>query len=136
MKNKYLNIINTLLVVSIYFSTAISAYATKIPDYILNTIKTELPQASVRFDGLVSLPDGTVYLPVLPSNPKKNPAGKIVSTYPADRKLSQKPEVVLFDSNFALLKVIKNKNGHITVTDTKNIPFIIKTGLFPQDMLF
>ncbi len=135
MKNKYFNIKNIILVVCVYFLTTVSAFATKLPDYIINTLKSELPNAAIRFDGLVSLPDGTVYLPVLPSNPKKNPAGKVVSTYPANKKLSQKPDVVLFDSNFALLKVIKNKNGHITVTDSKNIPFVVKTGIFPQDML-
>ena len=112
-----------------------SSYATKLPAYILQTIKTDLPKADIRFDGLVTLPDGTVYLPVLPSNPKRNPSGKVVSTYPANKKLSQLPDVVLFDSNFALLKVIKTKDGKLTVTDTKNIPFIVKTGLFPQDML-
>ena len=135
MKNKYLNIKNLVLVAVLYCLTTVSAFATKLPDYIIDTLKTELPKASVRFDGLVSLPDGTVYLPVLPSNPKKKPSGKVVSTYPANKKLAQKPDVILFDSNFALLKVIKNKNGHITVTDSKNIPFVVKTGLFPQDML-
>lgn len=119
----------------VYFLTAMSSYATKLPAYILQTIKTDLPKADIRFDGLVTLPDGTVYLPVLPSNPKRNPSGKVVSTYPANKKLSQLPDVVLFDSNFALLKVIKTKDGKLTVTDTKNIPFIVKTGLFPQDML-
>lgn len=119
----------------VYFLTAMSSYATKLPPNILQTLKTDLPKSVVRFDGLVSLPDGTVYLPVLPSNPKKNAVGKVVSTYPSNKKLSQLPEVVLFDSNFALLKVVKNKDGKPTVTDTKNIPFIVKTGLFPQDML-
>lgn len=130
-----INLKNITALVLIYFLTAMSSYATKLPAYILETLKTDLPSASVRFDGLISLPDGTVYLPVLPSNPKKNPSGKIVSTYPANKKLSQRPDVVLFDSNFALLKVVKDKNGRPTVTDTKNIPFIVKTGLFPQDML-
>lgn len=119
----------------VYFLTAMSSYATKLPPNILQTLKTDLPKSVVRFDGLVSLPDGTVYLPVLPSNPKKNAVGKVVSTYPSNKKLSQLPDVVLFDSNFALLKVVKNKAGKPTVTDTKNIPFIVKTGLFPQDML-
>ena len=135
MKKKYLSVKNLFLILVVYCFTTVSAFATKLPDYIINTLNSELPKASVRFDGLVSLPDGTVYLPVLPSNPKKNPAGKVISTYPANKKLSQLPDVVLFDSNFALLKVIKNKNGRITVTDSKNIPFVIKTGLFPQDML-
>ena len=129
------NIKNIAVMALVYCFSAIGAYATKLPPYIVHSIKADLPKASIRFDGLVTLPDGTVYLPVLPSNPKKNPTGKVVTTYPANKKLSQLPEVVVFDSNFALLKVIKNAKGQITVTDTKNIPFIVKTGLFPQDML-
>ena len=129
------NLKNTAVLTLVYCLSAMSSYATKLPDYIVRSIKTDLPKASIRFDGLVSLPDGTVYLPVLPSNPKKKPTGKVVVTYPLNQKLSQLPEVVVFDSNFALLKVIKNAKGQITVTDTKNIPFVVKTGIFPQDML-
>ena len=126
---------NFLLILSVWFLTSMTSYATKLPPYILETLKQELPTAKVRFDGLISLPNGVTYIPVLPSEVKKNPSGKIVSTYPAGKKLSQYPEVVLFDSNFALLKVIKNKNGRPTVTNSKNIPFVLKTGIFPQDML-
>ena len=129
------NLKNIAVLTIVYCLSAMSSYATKLPSYIVKTIKNDLPKASIRFDGLVTLPDGTVYLPVLPSNPKKNPSGAVVTTYPANKKLSQLPEVVVFDSNFALLKVIKNSKGQITVTDTKNIPFVVKTGLFPQDML-
>ncbi|MBS4760679.1 MAG: hypothetical protein KHX03_08300 [Clostridium sp.] len=118
-----------------YLLTSMSAFATKLPDNILQTIKSDLPKASVRFDGLITLPDGTVYIPVLPSNPKRNAVGKVVSTYPANKKLAQLPDVVVFDSNYAFLKVIKTKDGKLTVTASNNIPFIVKTGLLPQDML-
>lgn len=130
-----INLKNLIAFLLVYLLSTMSSYATKLPVDVLQTLKNELPNSNVRFDGLITLPDGTVYLPVLPSNPKKNSVGKIVSTYPSNKKLSQYPDVVLFDSNFALLKVIKNKNGRPTVTDTKNIPFVVKTGLFPQDML-
>lgn len=130
-----INIKNIAVLLLVYCLTAMSSYATKLPPYILQTLKTDLPKASVRFDGLVTLPDGTTYLPVLPSNPKKNPVGQVVKTYPVNKKLSELPDVVVFDSDFALLKVIKNSKGQITVTDTKNIPLTVKTGIFPQDML-
>lgn len=130
-----INMKNIAVLLIVYCMTALSSYATKLPPYILQTLKADLPKANVRFDGLVTLPDGTVYLPVLPSNPKKNPQGKVVMTYPSSKKLSQLPDVVVFDSDFALLKVIKNTKGQITVTDTKNIPLAVKTGIFPQDML-
>ena len=120
------NLKNVAVLTLVYCLSAMSSYATKLPPYIVQTIKTDLPNASIRFDGLVTLPDGTIYLPVLPSNPKKNPSGKVVTTYPANQKLTQHPEVVVFDSNLALLKVIKNSKGQLTVTDTKNIPFVVR----------
>ncbi len=126
---------NLVVIVFVYVLTTMSAFATKLPDSMVQSIKSELPKATVRFDGLISLPDGTVYLPVLPSNPKRNALGKVVSTYPANKKLSQLPDVVLFDSNYALLKVIKSKDGKLSITSPSNIPFVVKTGLLPQDML-
>lgn len=118
-----------------FFAMSSNAFATTLPSNVLETVKSELPNSAVRFDGLISLPDGTIYLPVLPSNPKRNAAGKILTTVPKGKKLSQLPDVVLFDSNFALLKVIKTKDGKLTIPPSKEIPFVIKTGLFPQDML-
>lgn len=126
---------NLFVFVIIYFLSAMSSSATKLPPYVIQTLKNNVPNASVRFDGLVTLPDGTIYLPVLPSNPKKNISGKIISTYPANKNFAQKPDVIIFDSNFAFLRVINEKAGKLTVTDSKNIPFVIKTGIFPQDML-
>jgi len=120
---------------ALFLFTAMSASATTLPPYVVDVLKKEVPNATIRFDGLISMPNGVVYLPVIPSDSKKNPTGKIVVTYPSNKKLSQFPDVVLFDSNFALLKVIKNKAGQVSVTDSKNIPFIVKTGIFPQDLL-
>ena len=49
-------------------------------------------------------------IPVLSTTSDRETKGEIVSTYPAGLTLGQKPEVVLFDNNFALLKVMKLKN--------------------------
>lgn len=136
MKDLFGNSMKKILTLTIaYLMSVISVSATTLPANILQTIKTELPNASVRFDGLVTLPNGTVYLPVLPSNPKRNAQGKLVSTVPSGKKLAQLPDIALFDSNFALLKVIKSKDGKLGIAPSKDIPFIIKTGIFPQDML-
>lgn len=126
---------NLLALVLVYFMTALSSYATKLPPYILQSLKTELPSHSVRFDGLVTLPDGTVYLPVLPSNPLRNPKGIVVLTYPANKKFAQLPDVVVYDSNFAFLKVVKSKDGKLTIPASLNIPMVVKTGVLPQDLL-
>lgn len=130
---KYLSIF--FIVFSLFLVSGLSSVATTLPQKEQEYIKKELPNASIRFDGLVSLSDGTLYLPVLPSNPNKNAKGKIVLTVPSGKRLSQLPDVVLFDTNFALLKVIKTKDGKSTVAQPKDIPLVVKTGLFPQDML-
>lgn len=124
-----------IILATAMFCSGLCAEATILPKDVLETIKKDLPNCSVRFDSLITAKDGTIYLPVIPSNPKKTATGKVVYTFPSNKTLSQKPDVVLFDSDFALLKVIKNANGKYTVTDPKNIPFVVKTGLFPQDML-
>lgn len=118
-----------------YLALTSSAFATKLPDNVLNTIKKEVPDIGVRFDGMITFPDKTVYLPVLPSQVNKSGKGEVAATYPANKKISDKPEVIVFDTNLALLKVIKNKQGKPSFTDTKNIPLGVKTGLLPQDML-
>ena len=131
---KLKNSIKYLATIIIIFATTTITQATTLPVKILETIKKDLPNSTVRFDGLVTTSDGTVFLPVLPSNPKRQYEGKIVQTFPANKNLVDLPELVLFDNDLALLKVLKTKNG-VTITDTKNIPFVVKTGLFPQDML-
>lgn len=131
---KIKNSIKYATVITILFATTMIANATTLPNKVLETIKSNLPNANVRFDGLVTTSNGTVFLPVLPSNPKREYEGKVVLTYPANKKLVDLPEVILFDNDLALLKVIKTNNG-LSITDPKNIPFVVKTGLFPQDML-
>ncbi len=135
MRTYRIGIKKLFMLVAVFLLTSLASYATKLPDAVVQTLKSDLPKASIRFDGLVTLPDGTVYLPVLPSEPKRNASGKVVLTHPADKKLSQLPDVVLFDSNFALLKVVKTGDGKLSVTASNNIPFVVKTGLLPQDML-
>lgn len=125
---------NLFAVLVIYALTINASFATKLPPSIVQYIKSEIPNANVRFDALVSCPNGTLYLPVFPSDTNRATTAKVVETYPAKQRLSNYPEVLLFENNYALLKIIK-KNGKLTVTDSKNIPFIVKTGVLPQDLL-
>ena len=45
---------------------SLCAYATDLPVPITDLVKKTFPKVSIRFDGLIELPDGTQYLPVLP----------------------------------------------------------------------
>lgn len=126
---------NLLCLILVYALTCSGAFATKIPDNVSDYIRKEIPNVAIRFDGLITFPDKTVYLPVIPSKPNKEGKGVVAITYPAGKTLLQKPDVVVFDTNYALLKVLKNKQGRPTFADSNNIPLGVKTGVLPQDLL-
>ena len=54
---------------------------------ILQTIKAELPNSAIRFDGLVTLSNGTIYIPVIPSTLNKEPnKGEIAKSLGTERR--------------------------------------------------
>lgn len=124
-----------LILLLICFGANSCAFATKLPDSVVKYVNQQVPNAAIRFDGLISFPDGTLYIPVLPSDVPKDAKGTVKSTIPAHKQLSQKPNLILFDTNLALLKVIKNDKGKPTVMNPDDMPFVVKTGVLPQDML-
>ncbi len=115
--------------------TASCAVATALPPQVKDFILKENPKASIRFDGLITYEDGTTYLPVIPSYLDKVDSLKISYTYPDKKSFSQSPEVVVFNNNYALLKVFKNPKGILTVTQSQSLPVAVKTGTLPQDLL-
>ena len=42
------------------------ANATQLPQPIVEYLKSKYPNVEIRFDGLIELPDHTIYLPVSP----------------------------------------------------------------------
>jgi len=124
-----------LLVLLLMLSTANISFAAKIPDNIKQTVTSAFPNATYRFDGLITLPDNTLYLPLFPSNFYDDSELKIKYTIPANKQLSDKPDAVVFSNNFVLLKIIKTKNGQNTVVNLPNPPYEIRSGILPQDLL-
>ena len=123
-----------LLLLTLFIFTT-KAYATTLPKNVVDYIRTQVHEATIRFDGLVTFPDNTTYLPLIPA--MENPVDKVSVVYSYPQKaanLSQKPEILVFDNNYVLLKVIKDKNG-VTITKDTNYPITVKTGLLPQDLL-
>ena len=110
------------------------SFATQLPLEVKNYIIQNEPEATIRFDGLITLKDGTFYLPLLPSYEVKNTAFGIKYTYPENKSFNKKPDIVIFSNNFCLLKLIKTKDG-LTVTSLREMPVEIRTGLLPQDLL-
>ena len=119
--------------ISVLLTAPVMAHS--IPQDAVNYIKEQYPKATIRFDSLIVLPDGTEYLPILPSIAQYNAGMGIKVSSPSVKDLKSKPDMVVFDNNFALLKIIKGKNDTRTVKNLKDYPIEIKTGMLPQELI-
>lgn len=124
-----------LLIIMAAILIALPCFAANIPDDIKQFINKDFPNTDFRFDGVITLPDSTVYLPLFPAKILEPENISIKQTYPANKKMSDKPDVLILNNDFVLLKVLKDKNGKKTVYSMTNPPIEIRTGLLPQDML-
>jgi len=124
-----------LLLLAIFIMSCTTSFAAKIPEEVKSYIEKNIPGTDIRFDGVIILPDNTIYLPLFPSLFSDVKTLEIKETYPDDRKLSQKPDIVIFNNDFVLLKVISDGDGHRTVLRQAQPPLQVRTGLLPQDML-
>ncbi len=117
------------------FCISNSVLAAKLPAEIVEFINKSYPGAEIRFDGVIVLPDSTVYLPLYPAPAKDVEVLEVKTSYPANTPFYKKPDIVIFNNDFALLKVITDKRGKKTVLKLDNPPAEIRNGLLPQDML-
>ena len=123
-----------LIMLMMIFSSS-TAFATKLPEDLQNYFSSVFPKTMYRFDGVVILPDSTVYLPLIPAKPVEIEQIEVKSTLPSGKALSNKPEVIIFNNSYVFLKVIPSPNGKKTVLVPDTVPVEISTGLLPQDML-
>ena len=124
-----------LVVLGIFLLLNINVYAAKIPNEVRDYIVKDFPNADIRFDGVIILPSNTIYLPIFPSLFSDIKTLSIKETFPANKNLKQEPDIIIFNNDFALMKVLSDKEGHRTVLHQTNPPLQIRTGLLPQDML-
>lgn len=124
-----------VLVLILMIATATGVFAAKVPDNVKSLVKKDFAKADFRFDGLITLPDGTLYLPLYPALVKKPEVLEIKTTIPAGKTLLDKPDVVILNNDFVLLKILTDQKGRKTVLNIKEPPTEVKTGLLPQDML-
>lgn len=111
------------------------AMASKLPDNLWDYIKMEIPGATQRFDSVIVLPDKNLYIPLYPAQKSTPEEIKIEYAYPKSASLKSLPEVIVFNNNFVLLKVFKDKKGQFSVTTNENLPAKVRLGIMPQDML-
>jgi len=123
-----------LLILSMFVLTSLSGFAVQVPQQVQDYVNKTFPDTNFRFDGAIILPDNTMYLPVFPSKEEKVDNIEIKSVYPLNTTLKNKPDMVIFNSGYVLLKVI-NTNGRKTVLDMTNPPNELQSGVLPQDIL-
>ena len=115
--------------------TISAAFATKLPADVQTYLKKNVSGIDIRFDGVIIMPDGTVYLPLYPASFAKPETLEIAETFPQGLTINNKPEVIIFNNDFVMLKVITDENGKKTVKRFDKPPIQVKTGILPQDML-
>ena len=111
-----------------------TAFGTEVPKSIQDFINKDFPTSKFRFDGAILLPDNTMYIPVNPAKMEEPEELAIKSSYPENMEMKQKPDMVILNNNYVLLKVI-NTNGKKTVINLVDIPAELQSGLLPQDIL-
>ena len=124
-----------LLMLGILIISTTSSFAAKIPNDVRDYINSTVPGADIRFDGVIILPDNTIYLPLYPSLFSDIKKLEIKESYPQGKGLAQKADIIIFNNDFVLMKVLSDNEGHRTVLRLQNPPLQVRTGLLPQDML-
>lgn len=124
-----------LIALILILMASTNAIASQLPEELRNFVEKSFPKTNFRFDGVVILSDNTVYLPLYPSKPVEVEQLCIKKTIPENKKLTQKPDIIIFNNDVVFMKVINKTDGLRTVFVPTPVPAEITTGLLPQDML-
>lgn len=124
-----------ILILIIFLVNILSAEATQLPTGIKDYLVSQKKVPQIRFDGIVVYSDDVMYIPVFPAYPEEVEKISIKQTYPKDQQMAQLPDMVLFNNNFALLKIVRVGQNTLTVRTIPDLPVEIKTGLLPQDIM-
>ena len=119
---------------SLFILTCTTVFGAEVPKQVQDFVSKDFPQTNFRFDGAIILPDKTMYLPIFPAKTDDIANLTIKSSYPRNMTMKQKPDMIILNNNFALLKVI-NTNGKKTVINMIDPPQELQSGLLPQDIL-
>lgn len=124
-----------LICLGIIVLTSSAAFAAAIPENVQKMVSSSFPKTTFRFDGVIILPDNTVYLPLFPAKIINPQSLAIKQTIPSGKTIAAKPNIIIFNNDFALLKVLTDTHGNKTIYKMANPPMELRTGLLPQDML-
>jgi len=124
-----------IIVLALFLAASSCTFAAQLPDNVKGLVNENFPETNFRFDGVVILPDNTIYLPIIPARIINPETLEVLETYPKDKTLAQKPDVIIFNNDYVLMKVLEDVDGERTIAKLSNPPHQIKAGLLPQDML-
>ncbi len=137
-------LLGLLLVCVCWLGLTATSQATELPNGVLHYLKQADATVDVRFDGVVTLSDGNVYIPVFPQRPA-NAAGaaplagtpklSIHKAAPGTPSTSEPPDLIPFSEGFYLIRVIRTTSGKLALAKVDPYPIGLKEGLLPQDML-
>ena len=124
-----------ILTMLVFFFGTMDAKATVLPKEVKDYLVSQKKVPTVRFDGVVVYNEDIMYLPIFPAYATEVDSLKIVKTYPENKTMNDLPDMVLFNNNMSLLKVIRTGNDTLSVRNIPEIPVEIKTGILPQDIM-
>jgi YVTN family beta-propeller protein len=112
------------------------AHATRLPVEARKSALQIFVQGTVRLDGSVKMPDGSIILPLMPTanTPKRNKNEGSLK-YPVG---SENPEIVFYENNWGHIRTIK-KDRLLTLPLPNDLPEAIRKYLltmkFPSDLI-
>ena len=134
MQLRFLSIsLVALLVVLGLSTTKLEVQATTLPAGLIDYLKVKDSKVRLRFDGLVLFSNGKSYVPVFPQGYNANLDPVAIQATIPDRV--QYPDVIHFDNDLYLLRLIPTTTGKLTLPRLSTYPLSLKTGLVPQDFI-
>lgn len=124
-----------ILTLLVFMFGTLSVEATPLPKEVRDYLVSQKKVPSIRFDGVIVYSDDVMYLPIFPAYATEVDSLQVVKTYPENKTMNDLPDMVLFNNNMSLLKLIRTDKDTLSVRNIPNIPVEIKTGLIPQDIM-
>ncbi len=125
-----------ILTFIIFTVCALGADATQLPKELKDFLQNQKKIPAVRYDGVIIYNNNDVmYIPVFPAYPQEINEIKIVKTYPQNQSMDNLPDMILFNNNISLLKVIRTGKDTLTIRNIPDLPIEVKTGSIPQDLV-
>ena len=124
-----------ITILSILFLNVLSVSASELPKDIKDYLFEQKIVPTVRFDSLVIYNKNIMYLPVYPAYPQEVEEVEIAKSFPENSTMEKLPDWVVFNNNFALIKLVKSGDDVLTVRSASEWPMEIKSGLIPQDIM-